>query len=358
MKQTASCLSFTLIIVFVFYSEQLGYSQTDNGEFSINDTLPIPYDFFNDARPFHCTMEFDIKSYQKSRSGEYIPVTMTYYDLDSVPLEKNFRVKARGTFRKDYCGFPPLWLNIRKDRMQFEQLEDVKKMKVVTHCRGGKAYNQYVLKEYLVYKIYNLISPYSFKVRLTEIKYIDTGRKNRTYTHWAFIIEPEALMAKRMNAVPLKYDNLSLYHCDSIHTNIMTLFQYLIGNTDYSITGRHNIKLIKENNPFKYYPIPVPYDFDFSGIVNTHYAVPNETITVNGVTERYFLGPCRKTEEYDQALNVLLENEEKIFQLIEEFPFLQATDKNEIVRYLKSFFEKAKKKNFISLEIQSTCKDS
>lgn len=358
MRLPAFFLPLFLIIPFTCLTNSL-VAQSDTVQQSIYNILFNRTDFFEDDSPFHCTMTFDIKSYQKKKfEGKYMPVKMTYYDIDSLPVEKEFRIKARGTFRRKHCGLPPLWLNIEKDQMQGEQLQGVKKMKVVTHCRGSKTYNQYLLKEFLVYKIYNLISPYSFKVRLTEVKYVDTGRKNKTYTHWAFIIEPEAMMAQRLNSVPLKYDNLSLYHCDSVYTDIMTFFQYLIGNTDYSITGRHNIKLIKEYSPFEHYPIPVPYDFDYSGIVNTHYAVPNDMVDIESVTERYFLGPCRSEKEYKYVLSVVQENENKIFQLIEEFPFLDAKNKNEMVSYLKSFYERAEKKNFIPLEIRSTCKDS
>jgi hypothetical protein len=137
----------------------------------------------------------------------------------------------------------------------------------------------------------------------------------------------------------------------------MTIFQYFIGNTDYSIAGRHNVKLIKEIDPFKKYPVPVPYDFDYAGIVNTHYAVPTETLGTKNVTERYFLGPCRTDKEYNKALLLLLENKYKIIKLIEEFQFLNKKDKNEMVKYLTSFYERVDMNSFIPAEILSTCKD-
>jgi hypothetical protein len=340
----------------------LGFSnnsnaQTYNIEESINDTLDITYDFFEDEDPFNCTMEFDIKSYQKNKfEGKYMPVKMIYYDIDSIPVDKNFRIKARGNFRRQHCGLPPLWLNIRKEELKSDQFQDIKRMKVVTHCRGGKSYNQYVLKEYLAYKIYNLISTYSFRVRLAEIKYVDTGRKNKSYTFWAFIIEPEAMMAERLNAISVKADNLSIFLADSSTTDVMTIYQYMIGNADYSIAGRHNVKLIKEDNPFAFYPIPVPYDFDYSGLVNAYYAVPGETLGIEKVTERYFLGPCRTDEEYNKALRVILDKENQILRLTEEFPYLDKKDKSEMLNYLKSFFHRAKQDGFISEKILITCR--
>lgn len=354
--RTFDSIAIGILFLITSHFTQLA-AQSDTLDISVDDTISLEEDFFEEDDPFNCTMEFDIKAYQKNKyEGKYMPIKMIYYDLDSIPVEKEFRVKARGNFRRQHCGLPPLWLNIKKANLKSEQFQDVNKIKMVTHCRGGYSYNQYVLKEYLAYKIYNLLSPFSFRLRLAEIKYIDTGRKHKTYTYWAFFIEPEEMMTNRLNSISIKLDNLSLYHCDSVTTDIMTLFQYMIGNGDFSITKRHNVKLIKENDPLKYLPIPVPYDFDYSGLVNTYYAIPGETLGIEKVTDRFFLGPCRSDDEYKKALKVILDKENEIVSLVKEFPYLEKKDREEMLSYLNSFFIRARQDGFISVEIRATCR--
>ena len=108
--------------------------------------------------PMEITLTLNLKQYQKEKfEGEYIPVHFLYEVNDSIRIEKDVRIKARGQFRREHCTFAPFWLNIRKADVANEHLQDVKRMKVVTHCNGGKSYSEYVLKEYLAYKIYNLI---------------------------------------------------------------------------------------------------------------------------------------------------------------------------------------------------------
>jgi hypothetical protein len=130
----------------------------------------------------------------------------------------------------------------------------------------------------------------------------------------------------------------------------------MIGNGDFSITKRHNVKLLKENDPLRYYPVPVPYDFDYSGLVNTYYAIPGETLGIEKVTDRFFLGPCRTDDEYKQALKVIFDKEDEILRLVKEFPYLDEKDREEMLNYLNSFFIKAKQDNFISNEIRATCR--
>ena len=127
------------------------------------------------------TMKFNIKEYQRNKmKGEYMPAEMIYHVNDTMDIYKTIRLKARGNFRRDFCTMPPLWLNIRKAEIGNKKLQGIKLMKVVTHCKGGKTTSNYILKEYMAYRIHNMLSPYSFPVRLVRMKYIETGRKNKT----------------------------------------------------------------------------------------------------------------------------------------------------------------------------------
>ena len=149
-------------------------------EASFEDTLAVYEGIFKEDEPIHITLKFNIKSFQRSRAKEkYLPADMTYQVNDTFQVTHPVRIKARGIFRRGHCSIPPFWLNIRYSGIEAEALAGIQRMKMVTHCKKTDQYAAYVLKEYLVYRIYNIISPYSYATRLVRITYIDTGRDNK-----------------------------------------------------------------------------------------------------------------------------------------------------------------------------------
>lgn len=320
------------------------------------DTIDSSIDIFDDTDPMEVTLVLDLKKYQKEKyKGEYLPATFYYHLNDTASLERSMRIKARGNFRRQHCSFAPFWLNIRKAKVANEQLQGITRIKVVTHCNGGKSYADYVLKEYLAYRIYNLLSPVSFRVRLVKMRYIDTGRKNRVTESWAFLIEPEELLAARLHGVAIKRDNLSLDLMVPEDMDRVALFMYLIGNADYSVYGRHNIKALGLGNYGSRGYIPVPYDFDYSGLVNAYYAVPGEQLGIQSVTERYYLGACREDQAYLEAMDYLAEHRQEILDLVQEFPLITSKVRKEMIGYLESYFIASERPNFIKFNLKSTC---
>lgn len=346
-----------LLFVFLIIVPHAVFSQSALEEQVINDTNAIYKNFFSKETPIELTLEFDLKAYQRTRSSEeYHDAKLIYQFDDSSRMVHNVKLKSRGEFRKKLCVIPPFWLNIKKADLPSPELDDVKKIKVVTHCRNAERYSDYLLKEYLVYKMYNIFTPYSFRVRLIKIKYIDTGRDNKITENWAFAIEPEEMMEKRLDAKFIENDKLAMATVNSTVMDRLSMFQYMIGNGDYSVTGRHNLKIIKlyRNGPVG--NIPVPYDFDFTGFVNTSYASPRENLGIENVRERYFLGPCRSDLIYQKVVDEQYELEEDIFCLLEEFEYLSQQHKSEIVMYIKDYFSSIRSPNFIDRNIKSTCK--
>ena len=229
-------------------------------------------------------------------------------------------------------------------------------MKMVTHCEGGSDAGEYVLKEYLAYRIYNILSPYSFRVRLVRMKYIDTGRKNRESENWAFIIEPENLLVQRKNMYSVKNDGLGMSHMLPEDMERVALFEYMIGNADYSVSGRHNVKIIGQKEIGVQGFIPVPYDFDYSGLVNASYAVPGENLGIRSVTDRYYLGPCRDPESCRETIDLFTEKREEIIGMVEGFPFLERRNKSEMRAYLNEFFNLASQPDLLYRRTQRTCR--
>ena len=303
------------------------------------------------------TLKFDVRHFQRTRKAEeYQDAEMTCMLPDSTFARYPVRVRARGIYRRDHCGIPPLWLNIRYAGIEVPELEDIRRMKMVTRCRMASTYEGYVLREYLVYRIYNLLTPYSFRVRLVRLKYIDTGRKNRETLQWAFLIEPDDLMARRTGSTVIKSDELAMRMLNTEAMDLLAMFQYMIGNGDYSVTGRHNLRILDSGTGGRMGYIPVPYDFDYTGIVNTHYAIPGETLGIASVRERYFLGPCRNSNNYQIVIDKLQELRQEIEARIWEMEYLDEEDRYDMIGYIESFFVTAENRRFIEGEIESTCR--
>lgn len=321
------------------------------------DTIDTSADIFNDSDPMRITLTFNIKKYQREKfKGEYMPVHFLYQFNDSIYLEKEMRLKARGKFRRSYCSLAPFWLNIRKADVANKNLQDTKRVKIVTNCRGAKAHDDYVLKEYLCYKIYNIISPVSFRVRLLKMTYVDTGRKNKVTEGWAFMIEPEEMLAERHDALVVKNDELAMRLMKPGQLDVVALFMYMIGNADFSVVGRQNVKILGMPGFGSEGYTVVPYDFDYTGLVNAIYAVPGENLGISSVRERYYLGLCRSDEAFMEAIEHINQYREEILQVLNDFEYLNKKDKQDAIAYLEEYFGFASQYDIIGPMLQRTCR--
>ena len=340
-----------------YFCTTLLRAQEEPGVSELGDTLILNVDLFEETRPMVMTLTFDLKKYQREKYKEgYLPVDLLFHVNDTLDVRKTARIKSRGEFRKNHCSFAPFWLNIRKSQVANPYLQKVTKMKVVTHCRESNSYEMYVLKEYLAYKIYNILSPVSFRTGLIRMKYVDTGRKNKVSEGWAFIIEPEEMLAERHNALVIKNDALGMVLMRPDEMLLLAFFEYLIGNADYSVTGRHNVKILGQPGFGSEGYTPVPYDFDYSGIVNASYAVPGENLGIKSVTERYYMGPCRDDEQYLATIRYMEDFREEILALVRDFPYLLEKDKQEMISYIESFYKEVSNPRFISNKLRQTCR--
>jgi hypothetical protein len=212
-----------------------------------------------------------------------------------------------------------------------------------------------VLKEYLAYRIYNLLSPESFRVRLIHMTYVDTGRKNEITENWAILIEPEEMLADRVGAMVAEHDELTRRQMRAEQLDVAALFNFMIGNTDYSVRGRHNMKILAFPDFAARGYTPVPYDFDYSGLVNANYAFPAEELGISSVRQRYYLGPCRQEGEFQKAVDHIQSQRDEILDLVENFPYLEKKDKKDMMNYLEGYFRMAARPGFIRSYLRTTC---
>jgi len=314
-------------------------------------------DFFSSDETLRITIESDFKNLIKKKfAGEYQPAALTYFINDTVAARREIKIKPRGNVRRNTCFFPPIMLNFPKNEAVIKQIQEFDKMKMVVDCKKGELYDQYLLGEYYAYKLYNMITDYSFRVRLIELTMKDSNDKMKSMTSYAYIIESIDQLAKRLNAIPIETKNIRDPLTDLTTLANGYLFQYLIGNTDWSIPGLHNYKIIKSNDANIQSPFAIPYDFDYAGIINTNYAVPDAQLGIQSVRERVYRGVCIDSKYIIQAAQRFKDAKEKMYNMYENGLFETYFRKN-TTQYLDEFFNTIETDGSLKRNILDQCRE-
>lgn len=328
-----------------------------------NSTYLDNFTFFSRSASFgsdditRMTLKFDMKAFSKNKyRGEYQKANLTVHNPDSSMVEKEIRVRARGITRRRICHFPPIKLNLKDTASNNDSLNDINSLKLVTHCKNAALYEQYLLKEYLVYKMYNLLTDSSFRVKLVHIDYVDSEDKMKPITKYGFLIESFDRLAERLQGIRMDREGINTWDTDRYLTGLLDIFQYMIGNTDWSIPPLHNIRLVKPavlNSGI----LAIPYDFDYCGMVNTVYAIPDENLGTETVRTRVYRGYCLPSADYYQRLfGVFILKKQDIFALVEDFELLDKRSKPEMLEYLEEFYSIIEDPRLAKREIIDVCR--
>ena len=314
------------------------------------------FDFFDSEEPLEMTLSFDIKGLVRGKQNpEYFDAMPTVKENDTDSISQKIKVKARGYFRCSFCAFPPIMLKFKNKGDEPLQVAG-KTLKLVTHCNQTPKFEEYVLKEYLAYKLFNLVADYSFRTRLVRIHYQDIYRAKNSYTAYGILIENETMLAQRNHAVIVKSDNFTPKDMNSTEMNRVALFNYMIGNTDWSVQMQHNIRILMSYDMPAGKAIPVVYDFDYSGLVNTYYSAPFEELPIKNVTERYYQGVCTGANQMKSLIEEFAALKDKMLGTIQDFPYLSKNDKKQAESYISSFYSLYKNKNYMINQLASTCR--
>jgi hypothetical protein len=269
-------------------------------------------------------------------------------------------VRLRGKSRLEQCAFPPLLLDFERGATGQTAFEGQEKLKLVTHCSRGDTGEKNLLEEYTAYRIFNLLSDFSYRVRLLRVSYTDTDdRMSRDARgRYAFVIESTAQLAERLGAVPLELAAVSKRKLDADQAARVYVFQYLVGNTDWSLVHPwdsdeccHNGKLLGRDENIFY----VPYDFDQSGIVNASYAKPHRVMHLPNVRARRYRGVCTETDTLVAAMRHVYSQQEAINAAVHRTPGLSEDDADSVVDYLAGYFEKAADEERLLTKFERQC---
>ena len=293
---------------------------------------------FGGDEPLELDVETDMRRLvRKADKGELQAATIRLVLPDSSVIREDIELRARGEYRRENCQMPSVMLDFQTHPDASSAFKG--KLKIVTSCREGHAYDMLVLKEYLAYRIFSLLTEKSFKVRLLTMRFTDSEGNRRPLIQPGFIIEDVDDMAKRNDC---RETDIKVPHAEMTNRRQMTLialFQYMIGNTDWSVSAKHNVKLISPKKDSMSYPIAVPYDFDYCGFVNASYAVPEESLGIESVTVRVYRGYPRTKTELDAAIGLFKLHEQSIRSMIMDMKGLDRRTRKESWDYVREFYE-------------------
>ncbi len=261
----------------------------------------------------------------RHRGFRRTPGTPLHVSVDGI--ETAVAVRTRGKSRVELCNFPPLRLNFSSDQAEGTVFAGQDKLKLVTHCRRSGDYQKNVIEEYAAYRIMNVLTDVSLRVRLLRVGYVDTEKPGRDPdVHFAFVIEADESLVARLGASMLKVPHVTKGMFNAEHAALGFVFQYLIGNTDWSFVRVlddehccHNGKLISIGEQSYY----LPYDFDMSGLVDARHARPNPRLKLKSVTVRRYRGYCTDQAILRGAIRAVLRQREPILDVIAGLPGLR-----------------------------------
>lgn len=354
----ARCLSwFSLLIYFFSVHTVSAQNETAGATEQKKESSRQDLSLFEHEEILNVTLYLDLAGFTKKPSkNDSFDSEMTIHLNKTDSVTRKIIIKYRGISRYEICNFPPMQINFKTPI--YSDSSKIKKLKLVTHCQYSSINNEYVLREYLVYKLYNVLTDTSFRVRLLRITYIDSKRNKKPFTKYGIFIEPLEMLAKRTNTTPIKSGGINPENIIPSVMDRVVIFNYMVTNWDWSIPGQHNIDVM---NPVSYSPgelaIAVPYDFDLTGVVNADYAIPPPNLEIENVRQPIFKGICRTREVYTEDLKRFLNSKEKLYSVVNEFPHLNQRSKNDITNFLDQFFNQLEKPRSLNNLVDVFLKD-
>lgn len=349
-------LPFSLFLIILFLhsaspvlGQQTGLFNSQTGRLASAKTLEAyqmaKVDVFEEEGYLKIHISSDFDQFSEERlEGKYQKAMMVTTISDSLESRIPIRIKPRGKSRRRLCDLPPIKLDLKKTTVIKESLQSIEKLKVVSPCKSGSVYENVLFKEFLVYKLFNVLTDKSFRVRLIELTLENTGENPWEQKQFGFIIEEGDAVGERLKMDYVNKFSLLPSMVNQEYYALLAMFEFMIGNPDWSLTGGQNLKTFRQGNEEPENTYSLPYDFDVASIVNAPYAVP-PPVGQTEVSLRPFNGVCLEVDQLQQAFDYMSSNQEELFATVEEFPYLPKGQKKKMANYMKTFFNQLQKSN-------------
>ncbi|NNF52666.1 MAG: hypothetical protein HKN59_09540 [Gammaproteobacteria bacterium] len=320
------------------------------------EELKAPLALFAAAEPLELTLTADFKTLRSRKSWE-----SDRWHEGSISLEGDLaqrvlpvRLRVRGGFRTrdDNCNFPQFFVDVTGADTLGTVFEGQEILALTTHCRGSSVYSRYIHREFIAYRIYNLLTDKSLRVRSALFTYMRSDKPVKVARRYGFFVEHFDAMASRLGT---RHVDLDVFHPaagDAFEMGVLELFEFMIGNTDFSAAYEHNIVLMQLPGQKIF---GVPYDFDFSGLVNARYAAPASQFRTRSVRTRIYRGWCRDEADFDEVVAHFQTKRAEIFELLDEFDWMPVVVIKDAEQYLRSFYDVLDSPRELDRQIRTKC---
>jgi hypothetical protein len=318
------------------------------------EALPL----FSGVEPVGITITADFKTVQRDRNADSkktYPGTLSIVKNGAAGPPIKVQLRTRGHVRRNprTCEFAPLRIEFPKDGATDTVFGGLDFVRLGTHCQSEAVYQQYTLKEYLANRLLFTLTPRAQRTRLGGVTYADTDAGKKPYTRLGIFFEDADDVARRMEAREEKVERLMFGVLDQPSLLFMSLFQYVIGNSDYSILVLHNVMIFRDSANVRY---AVPSDFDYSGLVYAHCAAPAKGLGLASVRDRMYRGPCKTEAEVEQALEPFRKTQAELLALPASLPDVDEGHRRNAEKYLDECFELIGKPDRVEKTFVTDCK--
>lgn len=316
---------------------------------------PVP-PLFASAEPLAFTLETDLRRLLRDRGTDRKEhgATLRYVATGGDTVSVNVDLRTRGIFRLKECAFPPLRLDFATSKVKETTFAGQDKLKLVTHCRGAQSpYEQNILQEYALYRIFNLLTARSLRARLAHVTYRDSLGKDEPVTRYGILLENEMQLAKRFGDTVITSKLVHDMLIEPDDGTLVAVFQYMIGNTDWSTWGLHNITILRDTAGALF---AIPYDFDFAGVISAPYAVPAPQLGIKTVRERVYRGFCQPDAVLQPVLARFRAQKDSIYAAYRAVPDLNPRVVRDALSYFDEFYRLINDPSSIRRIFMNTCR--
>lgn len=352
-----TCLYLAAITILTGSGDKIGAGK----EFTKEDKPSKKIILFDSDDILKVTLKLDLNSYFKKDFKKPMDGVMIFHLSPADSVLKDVKIDNHGNFRSTNCKYPPLEIHFKKPVRAYSDFGQIEKIRLVTCCEPGDLFDDYVLREFLVYKLYNVLTDTSYRVRLLSVTLNDLKKKRASVRQYGFFIEPKEILAERTGLNVVEMNGLGQKHIVPSVMDMVAIFNYMVSNYDWSVKEQHNITLLGHGGKNPLLPVvAVPHDFDGTGVVNAVYSAPPLEFGLKSIRDRYYLGPCRSREVFYRDLRYFTVKKRELMNIIADVPYLNQKSKKDIVDYINQFFYQTDNKNTLDnmiTALRNNCKD-